>query len=128
MSIPRWNPPQALSRQEQFLMKRLDRVRKLFGFLRRHRHELFDDAFQQELESMYRDTDAGKEPNPPAMMAMALLLQGYVHVSDAEAVELTIVDLRWQMVLGRLGSDETAFSQGSRTGTCGGRGAGKEAP
>ena len=113
MSIPRWNPSQALSRQEQLLMKRLDRVRKLFGFLRRHRHELFDDAFQAELESMYRDTDAGKEPNPPAMMAMALLLQGYVRVSDAEAVELTIVDLRWQMVLGCLGTEETAFSQGS---------------
>lgn len=31
-------------------MKPLDRVRKLFGFLRLHRHELFDEAFQEELE------------------------------------------------------------------------------
>ena len=27
-----------------------------------HRHELFDDAFQAELETMYRDTGAGKPP------------------------------------------------------------------
>jgi hypothetical protein len=47
------------------------------------------------------------------MMAMAMLLQGYVGASDAEAVELTVVDLRWQMVLGRLGTDEPAFSQGA---------------
>jgi hypothetical protein len=113
MAIRQWNPRQELSRQEQFLMKRLDRTRKLFGFLRTHRHELFDEAFEKELESMYRDCGAGKEPNPPAMMAMALLLQSYVGASDAEAVELTVVDLRWQMVLDRLGAAEPAFSQGS---------------
>jgi hypothetical protein len=47
------------------------------------------------------------------MLAMALLLQSYVGVSDAEAVELTVVDLRWQMVLDCLGSQEPAFSQGT---------------
>src|SRR2546426_2453996 len=113
MAIRHWSPRQELSRQEQFLMKRLDRTRKLFGFLRAHRHELFDEQFEKELESMYRDSGAGKEPNPPAMMAMALLLQSYVGASDAEAVELTVVDLRWQMVLDRLRAAEPAFSQGS---------------
>ena len=113
MTIPRWNPPVALSRQEQFLMKRLDRVRKLFGFLRLHRHELFDEAFQQELEGMYRNTNAGKVPVAPAQLAMTILLQGYVGASDAEAVELTVVDLRWQMVLGCLGAVEPPFSQGT---------------
>ena len=49
MTIARWTPPVAPTRQEQFLLKRLDRVRKLLGFLRLHRHELFDDAFQDEL-------------------------------------------------------------------------------
>jgi len=39
---------------------------KLFAFLRDHRHELFDDGFQAELEAMYRDTGAGREPVPPA--------------------------------------------------------------
>ena len=33
---------------------------------------------------MYRDTGEGKEPVAPALMAMALLLQAYVNVSDAE--------------------------------------------
>ena len=56
-------------------MKRLLRTRKLFGFLRAHRSELFDAAFQDELATMYRDSGAGKEPLPPALLAMATLLQ-----------------------------------------------------
>src|SRR5258706_5518454 len=99
MAVKRWDPERACTKQEQFLIRRLTRTRKLFGFVREHRHELFDDAFQAELEAMYRGTGAGKEPVAPAMMAMAVLLQGYVGASDAEAVELTVVDLRWQMVL-----------------------------
>src|SRR5712692_1782524 len=113
MAIERWKPRQTYTRQEQFLLKRLRRTRKLFGFLRDHRHEIFDAAMQTELESMYRDTGAGKDPVCPAMMAMAALMQGYLSVSDAEAVELTVVDLRWQMVLDRLGSTEPVFSQGA---------------
>jgi hypothetical protein len=46
-------------------------------------------------------------------MAMVTLLQGYVGASDAEAVELSVVDLRWQMVLGCLGADTPPFSQGA---------------
>src|SRR5262249_26160947 len=83
-----------------------------FGFLRLHRHELFDAGFQDELAEMYRDTGAGDEPHPPAMLCMVLLLQGYVGASDAEAVELAVVDLRWQMVLGCLGTDGPPFSEG----------------
>jgi len=113
MSIPRWNPQQEFTRQEQFILKRLGRVRKLFAFLRKHRHELFDDGFQSELEGMYRNSGAGKDPKPPAMLAMATLVQGYLGVSDAEVVELTVMDLRVQLVLGRLGQTETAFSQGA---------------
>lgn len=113
MTIARWTPPVAPTRQEQFLLKRLDRVRKLLGFLRLHRHELFDDAFQDELASMYRTTGAGKDALPPAMMAMAMLVQGYLGMSDAEMVELTVVDLRVQMVLGCLGTEEPPFSQGA---------------
>jgi hypothetical protein len=113
MSIDRWQPREELSRQEQALMKRLERVRKLLGFLRVHRHRLFDAAFQDELATMYRDTGAGKPPVPPALMAMAMLVQAYLGVSDAEMVELTVVDLRVQMVLDRLGADLPAFSQGA---------------
>ena len=110
--MERWSPPVGLSPQEKTLMKRLTRVRALFGFLREHRHELFDDGFQEQLEAMYRTTGAGDEPNPPAMLCMALLLQGYVGASDAEAVELSVVDLRWQMVLGCLGATSPPISQG----------------
>lgn len=48
---------------------------------------------------MYRDTGEGKVPVPPALLAMVLLLQAYTGVSDAGAVEMTVVDTRWQMVL-----------------------------
>src|SRR5437764_1341380 len=113
MTIARWTPPVAPTRQEQFLLKRLDRVRKLLGFLRLHRHELFDDEFQDELAAMYRTTGAGKAARPPAMMAMATLVQGYLGISDAEMIELTVVDLRVQMVLGCLGAEHPPFSQGA---------------
>jgi hypothetical protein len=109
----RWNPRQELSKKETLLLKRLKRTRKLFAFLRLHRREIFDEDFQTELEKMYRQTGAGEEPLAPALMCMALLLQGYVGVSDAEAVELTIVDARWQMVLDCLGVEEPLFSQGA---------------
>ena len=113
MAIERWEPSNTLTTQEQVLLKRLGRVRKLFGFLREHRALIFDDKLQDELAAMYRDTGAGRPPVTPALMAMAALLQGYVGASDAEVVELTVVDLRWQMVLGQLGQTTPAFSQGA---------------
>ena len=113
MAIKRWNPAQTVSRKEQFILGRLKRNGKLYAFLRLHRHQLFDDAFQVELEAMYRDTGAGKEAHPPAFMAMVLLLQSYAGASDATAVELSLLDLRWQMVLDCLGDDEPRFSQGA---------------
>jgi hypothetical protein len=94
-------------------MARLGRTGKLFAFLRLHRHELFDESFQKELERSYRDNGAGKEPVPPGLLAMMVLLQGYRRVSDAEAVELTVVDLRWQLVLGCLGMEEPIVAQGT---------------
>ena len=111
MAIERWNPRRDPTRQEEALLRRLRRNKKLFAFLRDNRHEIFDDRFQAELESMYRDTGAGGTPRPPALLAMATLLQGYHGVSDAEAVELTVMDLRWQLVLDRLGNGEPAFAQ-----------------
>ncbi len=113
MTIARWTPAVAPTRQEQFILKRLGRVRKLLGFLRLHRHELFDDAFQDELAAMYRTTGAGKQARPPALMAMAMLVQGYLGISDAEMIELTVLDLRVQMVLECLGAEEPPFSQGA---------------
>ncbi|MFC1610007.1 IS1182 family transposase [Myxococcota bacterium] len=111
--MKRWKPRMEFSKKEQILLKRLKRTRKLFAFLRLQRDVLFDDDFQKELESMYRDTGAGEEPVPPALLCMALILQGYIGVSDAEAVELTVVDARWQMVLDCLGAEEPVFAQGT---------------
>jgi hypothetical protein len=115
MTIPRWAPSSEITKREMYLLKRLVRTKKLFRFLREHRLDLFDDAFQDELASMYRDSDEGKEAVAPAQLAMAVLLQAYTGSSDAEAIENTVVDARWRMVLGVLGPEEEGppFSQGT---------------
>lgn len=111
MTIKRWWPRQHVTKQEEALLRRLRKGKKLFAFLREQRHELFDETFQAELDTMYRGSGAGKAARPPALLAMATLLQGYERVSDAEAVERTVIDLRWQMVLDRLGQEGAAFAQ-----------------
>jgi hypothetical protein len=113
MANMQWHPSETLSKQEQFIFGRLKRNGKLYAFLRLHRLRIFDDAFQTELSSMYRDTGAGSKPIPPAMLAMVVLMQSYGGVSDATAVELALLDLRWQMVLGCLGATEPVCSQGA---------------
>jgi hypothetical protein len=112
--MERWNPEVKCSERETRLLKLVGRSRKLFVFLREHRHEIFDEKFQEELEAMYRDSGQGEEPQTPALLCMALLLQGYLQVSDAEAVRLSATDKCWRMVLATLGQkgDEPAFSQG----------------
>lgn len=110
-----WKPAVACSPLEERLLKLAGRSRKLLVFLRLHRHELFDAAFQDELEGMYRDSGQGKAPEPPALLCMAVLLQAYLQVSDAEAVRLSASDRCWQMLLGTLGTEEVepAISQGA---------------
>lgn len=107
-----WSPPVELSRKEAFICSRLKRTGKLFVFLRKQRHLLFDEAFQQELAAMYADYPRGTAPLPPAMLAMVTLLQAYEQKSDAAAVEEAVFDARWQMVLNCVGTEEPPFSQG----------------
>jgi hypothetical protein len=45
------------------------------------------------------------------LLALATLLQAYCHVGDRDAVELTVMDKRWQMVLDCLGAEQPPFSQ-----------------
>lgn len=111
--MERWRPPIEVTKREQLILKRLGRVRTLFKFLREKRHVLFDDAFQAQLEEVYRQTGAGEAPHPPAFLCMVTLLQGYVGASDAEAVELAVMDRRWQMVLDCMDAEEPPFSQGA---------------
>jgi hypothetical protein len=112
MSKHQWSPPVKLSKQEQFIASRLKRTGKLFVFLRKNRHLLFDDGFRAELESMYSDAPRGTTPKDPALLAMVTLLQAYEQASDAAAVENAVLDRRWQMALDCLDCDGPIFSQG----------------
>ncbi len=93
-----WRPPVEPSPAERVVIKAVRRA-KLFVFLREHRHELFDEAFQAELAQAYVDSPKGQPPVPPAQLALATLLQAYTGVSDDEVIEATIMDRRWQLVL-----------------------------
>lgn len=107
-----WSPPVETSEAEERILSRCKKA-KLFVFLRRHRHELFDEAFQHALMSMYAERKGGKEPVAPALLAMVTILQAWLGVSDEDAVEFAEMDKRWQMVLGVLGTEEAPFSQGA---------------
>jgi len=113
MSAPKWDVPVELTKAEEKIAGELKRTGKLFGFLRRYRADIIDTDLEDELCAMYRESDAGKEPLPPAMLAMVIVMQAYTGVSDAEAVERARFDGRWQLVLGVLGAQERPFSQGA---------------
>jgi hypothetical protein len=86
----------------------------LFVLLRQRRHELLDEAFQQELAGAYTDSPKGQPPVPPAQLALATILQAYT--ADDEVVEACVMDRRWQLVLDCLGAGETGrapFAKGS---------------
>ena len=107
-----WQPSLELSAQEEQIVKRI-RKAKLFVFLRQHRHELFDEAFQKELASLYRKAERGHPPVAPAVLALALILEAYTGVSDDEVIEATLMDRRWQLVLDCLDTDQAPFSKGT---------------
>lgn len=107
-----WQPPLELSAQEEQIVKRI-RQAKLFVFLRQHRHELFDGAFQKELASLYRKAERGHPLVAPAVLALALILEAYTGVSDDEVIEATLMDRRWQLVLDCLDTDQAPFSKGT---------------
>src|SRR5689334_24453271 len=112
MQPSHWRPSVELSEQETHIVKRIKKA-KLFVFLRKHRHELFDEAFQQELASLYRETERGHPPIAPAMLALALILEAYTGVSDDEVIEATVMDRRWQLVLDCVDTQEPPFSKGT---------------
>lgn len=107
-----WQPPVELSAQEEQIVKRI-RKAKLFVFLRQHRHKLLDEALQQELASLYRPAERGQPPVPPAMLALALILEAYTGVWDDEVIDATVMDRRWQLVLDCVDTDEAPFSKGT---------------
>src|SRR5580765_5037417 len=108
-----WNPPIALSAEEQTIAARTRKARKFFVFLRECRHALLDADFQHTLTQSYSPGAGGHEPVEAGLLALATLLQAYCHVGDRDAVELTVMDKRWQMVLDCLGAERPPFSQGT---------------
>jgi hypothetical protein len=108
-----WNPPITLTPEEQKIAARTRKTRKFFVFLRERRHELLDATFQDTLAATYSAEPGGKEPVEAGLLALATLLQAYCHVGDRDAVELTVMDKRWQLVLDCLGAELPPFSQGT---------------
>jgi Transposase DDE domain/Transposase domain (DUF772) len=106
----RWTYPTDLTTEERRVAQALHRIGKFYVFLREVRAELFDDAFQAELATVYQPR--GTAPVPPALLAMVTLLQAYDQRGDAEAVVTAQLDPRWQLVLGCLGARKAPFSQG----------------
>jgi transposase len=107
-----WHPSVEISSLEQIIINRIKRA-KLFVFLRHHRHELFDDAFQEELARLYAPSQRGQPPIPPAQLALATIVQAYTRVSDDEVIEATLMDRRWQLVLDCLDTEQAPFSKGT---------------
>lgn len=105
-----WRPPMEPSPEEQTVMRLIKRA-KLFVFLRNHRHEIFDEQFQEELSEIYRESKLGRPLVPPARLALATVLQAYTGVSDDEAMEAMVMDRRWQLVLDCLEANEPPFSK-----------------
>src|SRR6266849_5862759 len=108
-----WNPPIALTSEEQKIAARTRKTRKFFVFLREHRQELLDADFQHILAQSYSPEPGGQEPVDAGLLALATLWQAYCHVGDRDAVELTVMDKRWQLVLDGLGAELPPFSQGT---------------
>jgi transposase len=107
-----WRPPIELSVAEQTIVKRIRRA-KLFVFLRQHRHEVFDEAFQRELAGLYQESERGQPPVAPALLALATILQAYTGASDDEVIEASTMDRRWQLVLNCIDTEKSPFSKGT---------------
>src|SRR5947207_4765903 len=107
-----WQPPVELSAKEEQVVKRI-RKAKLFVFLRKYRHQIFDEAFQQELATLYQDSKRGQPPIAPAQIALAIIFQAYMGISDDEVIEAMIMDRRWQLALDCIDTEEAPFSKGT---------------
>lgn len=112
MRPPYWNPPIELSEAEQVIISGIKKA-KLFIFLRHNRHHLFNEEFQTTLATMFKDSTVGQCPVPPALLALALILQAYTGVSDDEVIEALVMDRRWQLVLDCHDCQKPPFSKGT---------------
>jgi Transposase DDE domain len=107
-----WNPPIALTLEEQNMAARPRQRRQCFVLLRERRHDRLDADFQHTLAKRESPEPTGNAPLEGGRWALALLVQAYCHVSAREAGERTVMDQRWQMVLDGLGTAPPPCSQG----------------
>ena len=105
-----WHPRIQLSDHEALIIKRIKRA-KLFTFLRLNRLFIFNDEFQEELATIFKDSTVGNSPVPPAQIALAIILQAYLGISDDEVIEEMLMDQRWQLVLDCLNCETPPFSK-----------------
>jgi hypothetical protein len=77
-----------------------------YGFLARHRNDLFQD---ENFDILYCP-DNGRSSVPPSLLATVLLLQAHDKASDAEAKASADFDLRWKVALG-IEIDERPFAK-----------------
>ncbi len=75
--------------------------------------EIFEEKFQAELATIFKDSTVGHCPVPPAQLALALILQAYTGVSDDEVIEASLMDRRWQLVLDCHDFTQPPFSKGT---------------
>jgi len=79
-----------------------------YGRMGRLEAQLFRD---EDLKEMYCE-DNGRPSLPPSLLSGVLLLQFYDDVSDAEAVERVLFDLRWKVAL-NISLDYSGFNPSS---------------
>jgi hypothetical protein len=48
---------------------------------------IFNDEFQEELATIFKNSTAGNSPVPPAQIALAIILQAYLGIFDDEVIE-----------------------------------------
>src|SRR5262249_60859862 len=105
-----WNPPIALTPEEQKIVARTRKTRKFFVFLRERRHEILDADCQHALAQSYSPEPGGKAPVEAGLLGLGTLLQAYCHVRDQGAGGLTVKDKRWPMGVGCLWGGQPPLS------------------
>lgn len=74
---------------------------------------MFNEEFQRELATLFKDSSMGKCPVSPAQLALATILQAYTGVSDEEVIEALEMDRRWQLVLDCMDCEQPPFGKGT---------------
>jgi hypothetical protein len=107
-----WTPPIVWTAEEQKIATRPRQTRKCFVFLRAHRPELLAADLPHTLANSSSPEPGGHAPVEAGRLALATLLPASWHGGDRDAVELTVLEQRWQRVLACLAAEPPPCSQG----------------